>query len=350
MLVPEYSALSASPSVIYNSVFTDGKITYNDGFRPSVQDNFLVVLKYLLLKENSFNRTIPPSLASLKGLQYLDVSKNQLSGSIPDVLQNISGLKHLNVSFNVLEGEVPTYGVFRNATQVVMIENNKLCGGISQMLLPACSVKDMKQTKHHKFMLVVVGVLFLLTLSIFLTVYWMRKRNQKRSFDSPIIDQLEKVSYRDLHQGTDGFSITNLIGSGSFVDYSFKPSNVLLDDEMIAHVSDFGIARLVSNVDGSAHNDTSTIVIIGTVGYAPPDYGMGSKVSTCGDMYSFGILLLEILTGRRPTNEVFEDGQNLHNFVPNLFPNNIMNILEPGLVSRYAGVETQDGNCVRTYN
>jgi serine/threonine protein kinase len=63
---------------------------------------------------------------------------------------------------------------------------------------------------------------------------------------------------------------------------------------------------------------------------------MGSEVSTCGDMYSFGILMLEMLTGKRPTDEAFEDGQNLHNFVGNLFPDNLIKILDPNLVSRDA--------------
>jgi serine/threonine protein kinase len=71
---------------------------------------------------------------------------------------------------------------------------------------------------------------------------------------------------------------------------------------------------------------------------------MGSEVSTCGDMYSFGILMLEMLTGRRPTDEVFKDGQNLHNFVAISFPDNLGNICHPQLVSRDAEVLPEDGN------
>ncbi|RHN51725.1 putative protein kinase RLK-Pelle-LRR-XII-1 family [Medicago truncatula] len=118
-----------------------------------------------------------------------------------------------------------------------------------------------------------------------------------------------------------------------------KPSNVLLDDDMVAHVSDFGIARLVSTISGTSNKNTSTIGIKGTAGYAPPEYGMGLEVSTCGDMYSFGILMLEMLTGRRPTDELFEDGQNLHNFVTISFPNNLVKIFDPHLLPR-----SEDGN------
>jgi serine/threonine protein kinase len=71
---------------------------------------------------------------------------------------------------------------------------------------------------------------------------------------------------------------------------------------------------------------------------------VGSEVSTCGDMYSFGILMLEMLTGRRPTDETLEDGQNLHNFVGISFPDNLVKILDPHIVSRDVGVSIQDGN------
>ena len=61
---------------------------------------------------------------------------------------------------------------------------------------------------------------------------------------------------------------------------------------------------------------------------------MGSKVSSQGDLYSFGILILEILTGRRPTDGMFKDGQNIHDYVKMAFPNNLLQIVDPTLVRR----------------
>ncbi|RHN81161.1 putative protein kinase RLK-Pelle-LRR-XII-1 family [Medicago truncatula] len=61
------------------------------------------------------------------------------------------------------------------------------------------------------------------------------------------------------------------------------------------------------------------------------EYGMDSQLSREVDMYSFGILLLEMLTGRRPTDEMFKDGHNLHNYAKIVFPNNILEIVDATL-------------------
>ena len=59
---------------------------------------------------------------------------------------------------------------------------------------------------------------------------------------------------------------------------------------------------------------------------------MGSEVSIEGDMYSFGILILEMLIGRRPTDEMFKDGHNLHNYVKISIPNHFLQIVDPPLL------------------
>ncbi|KAJ1396839.1 Serine/threonine-protein kinase, active site [Sesbania bispinosa] len=122
-----------------------------------------------------------------------------------------------------------------------------------------------------------------------------------------------------------------------------KPSNVLLDECMVAHVSDFGLARLLSSV-GVSLMQSSTIGIKGTVGYAPPEYGMGSEVSIEGDIYSFGILVLEMLTGRRPTDEMFEDGHNLHNFVKISISNDLLHIVDPTILHNGLKWATDSGD------
>ncbi|XP_077236739.1 putative leucine-rich repeat receptor-like serine/threonine-protein kinase At2g24130 [Tasmannia lanceolata] len=113
-----------------------------------------------------------------------------------------------------------------------------------------------------------------------------------------------------------------------------KPSNILLDDDMTALVSDFGIARLVmgSNDESDASSANSTTrLLCGSIGYIAPEYGMGRRTSTQGDVYSFGVLLLEIVTGKRPTDVIFQAGSSLHEWVKSHYPHKLEPIIEEAL-------------------
>ncbi|KAD5802683.1 hypothetical protein E3N88_14043 [Mikania micrantha] len=78
-----------------------------------------------------------------------------------------------------------------------------------------------------------------------------------------------------------------------------KSSNVLLDHEMEAHVSDFGMARLINALD--THLSVSTLA--GTPGYVPPEYYQSFRCTAKGDVYSLGVVFLELLSGKRPTDK-----------------------------------------------
>ncbi|KAB1220821.1 hypothetical protein CJ030_MR3G003321 [Morella rubra] len=120
----------------------------------------------------------------------------------------------------------------------------------------------------------------------------------------------------------------------SIVHCDLKPSNILLDNNLSAHVGDFGLSRVVAEASNGSHlNQSSSVGLKGTVGYAAPEYGMGSKVSKEGDVYSYGILLLEMFTGKRPTDDMFKDGLNLHIVVETALPEGISEILDPLFVS-----------------
>lgn len=62
------------------------------------------------------------------------------------------------------------------------------------------------------------------------------------------------------------------------------------------------------------------------------EYGIGSKPSKSGDVYSFGVLVLEMLTGRIPTDELFKDSLNIHSYAKAALPDRGMEIVDPRIL------------------
>lgn len=118
------------------------------------------------------------------------------------------------------------------------------------------------------------------------------------------------------------------------VHCDLKPGNVLLNADFVACVGDFGIAKILSDSDGDPVTNSSTFTgIRGTVGYVPPEYGECRQVSSCGDVFSFGVTLLEMFTGKAPTDAMFKDGLTVQGFVEIAFPEKLMDIVDPVLLS-----------------
>lgn len=77
-----------------------------------------------------------------------------------------------------------------------------------------------------------------------------------------------------------------------------KASNILLDDSFEAKVADFGLAK--SSLDTDTHVSTR---VMGTFGYMAPEYASSGKLTEKSDVFSFGVVLLELITGRRPVDK-----------------------------------------------
>eukprot|EP00253_Pinus_taeda_P018541 PITA_18541 len=124
------------------------------------------------------------------------------------------------------------------------------------------------------------------------------------------------------------------------VHCDIKPSNVLLDENMLGHVTDFGIARLIG--ESSTNSHASSLALRGSIGYIAPEYGLSGTVSTQGDVYSYGIMLLEMLTRKQPTSHMFVGDLNLHNWVNFAYPNNVNEVIESSLFSEVCGDEINE--------
>ncbi|GKV51209.1 hypothetical protein SLEP1_g57878 [Rubroshorea leprosula] len=422
-----------------------------------------LMLEGLWMGDNLFEGGIPSSFNNLKSLVMLDLSNNKLSGKIPEYFQNFSLLQYLNLSFNDFEGELPTGRIFGNVSMIFVAGNPRLCGGIHQLGLPSCKIRDKKL--HHLIIMISVIVLCSIFLMVSLLVIFAYRRSKRKASTSTDVqdpEQYPKISYAELSQATDEFSSSNLIGEGSFgsvykgilsqdgmpvavkvlnlkrkgatksfmaecetlrnirhrnlikiitvcssidfrgtdfkalvyefmqngsleewlhpnedqtgarklsliqrlniaievasaIEYlhnycqpsvvhgDLKPSNVLLDEEMVSHVGDFGLARFLS----VSQNQSSSMGVKGTIGYVAPEYGMSTKISKAGDVYSFGILLLEMITGKAPTDSMFKDNFTIHQLVKTRLPERVIDIIDPSLLPEVQEAENSKARNMR---
>ncbi|KAL5063206.1 hypothetical protein RYX36_024943 [Vicia faba] len=86
-----------------------------------------------------------------------------------------------------------------------------------------------------------------------------------------------------------------------------KTSNILLDNDMNPKISDFGLARAF----GGDHDEANTVRVVGTHGYMPPEYAVYGSFSVKSDVFSFGVIVLEIISGRK-SREFFNPEHNLN--------------------------------------
>ncbi|GFP98613.1 probable LRR receptor-like serine/threonine-protein kinase at4g36180 [Phtheirospermum japonicum] len=116
--------------------------------------------------------------------------------------------------------------------------------------------------------------------------------------------------------------------SVSIVHGDVKPQNVLFDADFEAHLSDFGLDKVT--IANPAEASTSTVPI-GTLGYVAPEVTLIGQPSKESDVYSFGILVLEILTGKKPV--MFTQDEDIVKWVKRqLQRGQVSELLEPGLL------------------
>ncbi|KAK1576737.1 hypothetical protein Q3G72_016104 [Acer saccharum] len=223
----------------------------------TIPDNISHIVGFLTtidLSSNNFLGNIPRNLANITYLNSLKLDHNQLTGQIPAELVQLGRLKVFSASNNYLSGPIP---MFVNVT--LSVENNQgLCGR------PLSPCQANSKAPHTGVIVgavvsgmtcaaIVVGIAFDFQVSMF-------------------EESMTKMRLSDLMKATDAFSKNNIIGSGR------------TGTMFITHLSTF--------VNGE----------FGDLGYVAPEYARTLVATTKGDVYSFGTLLLELVTGEKPTH------------------------------------------------
>ncbi|CAI9755949.1 unnamed protein product [Fraxinus pennsylvanica] len=336
----------------------------------------------LLFAHNKFQGSIPESLGNISSLEFLDLSYNNFSGNIPKSLEALNYLQHFDASHNRLEGEIPSGGRFANFTAQSFMQNYALCSKTRQQF-PLCG-RTLKRSQSKKDRSVPQS-------EIPLRLAWRRisyRELQEATNAFSESNILGSGSFGAVYGGTlsDGLNVAvkvfnlqsqearatksfateskvlstirhrnliKIIGCCSNTEFKalllalaleylhhgdtfpivhsdLKPSNVLLDEDMVAHIGDFGIAKLFSEGESMAFTNT-----LATIGYMAPEYGAEGIVSTSGDVYSYGVMLLEMYTMKKPTDEMFDEQMSLKSWVSqSLNENRITEVVDTNLLGR----------------
>ncbi|KAL6343151.1 hypothetical protein AAG906_020940 [Vitis piasezkii] len=321
---------------------------------------FSSLLRKFGIAMNQFTGIIPDTLSNISGLELLDLGENYLTGKIPDSLGVLKDLywrkqniwKHpkeignpINLiqfiaTRNYLTGIIPTsIGKLQNLGELDF-GWNWLSGeavpsggvlklsfvGNPQLQLPPCSVVESAKHgkgKHPSIKIIIAisiaGVSCLAFIVASVLLYRRKKTIMKSSSTS--------LGYGYLRVSYNSKQLTPIVHG------DLKPSNVLLYDDMVAHVGDFGLAKLLPEANDIMSSDqTSSRLMMGSIGYVAPEYGLGGSMWPQGDVYSYGILFLEMFTGKRPTEHMFSDGLSLHSFSKMALPERVMEIADSNLV------------------
>ncbi|CAL5322674.1 unnamed protein product [Camellia sinensis] len=277
-----------------------------------------------------------PSLNNATGLVLLDLGDYNFGGMLTETIGNLSTkLRKIQLGYNQILGSIP-YGI----QNLIHLERIWLVGNhftASLQLMEVANLKNLGYLSVSSNMLSgeIPGTL---GRCVMLETLYMDGKFFQGTIRSTLASL--RVPTKGIFANASAISVNgnNKLCGGVpelqlLMHCDMKPSNILLNEDMIGHVGDFGLARFLqeANYNFNVKQGSSTGVR-GTIGYTAPEYGMGSEVTIKGDVYSYGILLLEMFTGKRPIDDMLKDSLNLHNFVKMALPYPVVEVADPMLL------------------
>ncbi|GLJ33968.1 hypothetical protein SUGI_0683250 [Cryptomeria japonica] len=327
-----------------------------EGMIPVNISQLLNLEQLLNLSNNRLEGVIPAEIGRLSLLSSLDLSSNMLSGRIPSELGNLTKLRYLNISRNHLEGPVPQIGVLASFNWSNFEGNDELCGvsdsspcskertdsfnaeniiGSSSgsivykggnIAVNVYKTDCSRQTDffyryigsllkiRHRNLLNVVGFCREESFYALVTEYEpnghldtlmhaARMEDRRMTFDlSKRIDVLISTAGALIH--------LHEYCQSRIVHGHLKPTNIYLDEHFRFRVGGFGTLELLQ--DHLQQERKASSAMEGTISYLAPELADMERVTPKADVFSLGVILMEMLTGRKaPASLETESGERI---------------------------------------
>ncbi|KAL0309451.1 UNVERIFIED_CONTAM: Receptor-like kinase TMK4 [Sesamum radiatum] len=307
---------------------------------PSIVD--LDSLTHIYLESNNLSGSIPTNWTSLKYLTLLNLGENNISPPLPRFSSNVKLVLEGNSLLNAnppgaspsgTNGTSDSRGrksgpiqVLRNVTKNFAPENELGRGGfgvvykgelddgtkiaVKRMEAGIISSKALDEFRseiavlskvRHRHLVSLLGYSIAGNERILVYECLSQGALSKHLFHWKKL-QLEPLSWkRRLNIALDvarGMEYLHALAHQSFIHRDLKSSNILLGDDFRAKVSDFGLVKLAPDGEKSV-----VTRLAGTFGYLAPEYAVTGKITTKADVFSFGVVLMELLTGMMALDE-----------------------------------------------
>ncbi|RYR64596.1 hypothetical protein Ahy_A03g010670 [Arachis hypogaea] len=244
-------------------------------------------LNFLAIDGNRLEGVIPEAIGNLsKNLSILYMGGNRINGSIPSSIGHLSGMRLLNLSYNLITGEIPQELGQLEDLQELILAGNQLSGTIPKSLGNLLNLNQIDLSRNE-----VVGTI-------------------PSNFGN-----FQSLLFMDL-------SSNKLSGS--------------IPGEILNLQTLSKVLNLSMNLLSGPIPQVGNLISVATIDFSINklyEYGWGEKPSSAGDVYSFGIVLLELFSGKSPTDECFAGGLSLTRWVQSAYKVKKLEVIDPRLIS-----------------
>ncbi|CBI15575.3 unnamed protein product, partial [Vitis vinifera] len=303
-------------------------------------------LHYLNLSNNKLSNRIPAQMGKLSHLSQLDLSHNLLSGEIPPQIEEMRGLSDIDISYNQLQGLQPCKND-SGAGQQPVKKGHKIVfiigghGSVYKAELSSGNIvavkklyaSDIDMANQRDFFNEVRALTEIKHRNIVkLLGFCSHPRHSFLVYEylerGSLAAMLSREEAKKLGWATRINIIKGVAHALSYMHHDCSPpivhrdissNNILLDSQYEPHISDFGTAKLLK-LDSSNQS-----ALAGTFGYVAPEHAYTMKVTEKTDVYSFGVITLEVIKGRHPGDQILHKKTKPSLSLLTILPNNVAN-------------------------